>query len=252
MTEFKVLGALEIVSAGHSRTPTVPKVRQVLAMLVLRCNQVVHLDQLIEELWDEAPPRSAVPTAQTYIYHLRKIINQGGADDPSPAMLVSKPSGYVLHVEPEQVDAEVFQRLVYQGQRHIDGGRPAEAAPLLRRGLDLWHGRALAGVSPGRVLEASVVLLEEQRLRALESRIEADLQLGRHRELIGELKWLVASHPLHEWFHGQLIAALSQVGRRSEALTAYQNLRRVLKEELGLEPRADLQRLQQQVLQAGR
>jgi DNA-binding SARP family transcriptional activator len=251
MTAFKVLGALELLNGERICTPTAPKLRRVLALLLLCANQVVHIDYLIEELWGEDPPKSAVTQAQTYIYQLRKVITKEKLDAPGRELLLTKPPGYVLRVEPEQVDAFVFQRLVWQGRKSLENGDIETAAETLRHALDMWTGPALADVTPGRVLAAHVVPLEEQRLRALELRIQADLRLGLHRELIGELRSLVATHPLNEWFHGQLITVLSQAGRRSEALQTYQDLRTTLNGELGLEPSPELQRLQHEVLTAG-
>jgi SARP family transcriptional regulator, regulator of embCAB operon len=251
MTEFRVLGALEVVDGGRNCTPTAPKLRQVLALLLLCANQVVHVDFLIDELWGDEPPKSAVTQAQTYIYQLRKIIAREKLEETGRELLLTKPSGYVLRVDREQVDAFVFQRLAWQGRKHLENGTVDEAADALRRALNLWTGPALADVMPGRVLETHVVPLDEQRLHTLELRIQADLLLDLHRELIGELRALVARHPLNEWFHGQLITALSRSGRRSEALQEYQNLRATLHRELGLEPSPELQRLQQEVLRAG-
>lgn len=251
MTQFKLLGGLEIINDDRGCAPTAPKVRQVLALLLLCSNQVVNLALLIQELWDERPPRSAVTTTQTYIYQVRRLIAEEKLDEPGKELLVTKASGYVLQAAPEQLDANVFRWLVRDGKKYLEGGQPAEASRVLRQALDLWRGAALADVTCGRILAPHAVLLEEQRLRALELRIEADLQLGLHRELIAELKSLAAENPLNEWFHGQLITALSHVGRRSEALQAYQTLRTVLDDELGLEPAAELQRLQLEVLTAG-
>lgn len=249
MREFRILGALEVASNGRLCTPTAPKVRQVVALLALCSNQVVNLDSLIAELWDDSPPRSAVVTTQSYIYRMRKLLGaEEKPEEPGGELLVTKTSGYMLQVTVDEVDASVFQRLVLEGNRYLEGGRPDAAARVLHQALDLWHGPALADVTRGRILEPYAVLLEEQRLRALELRIQADLKLGLQRELIGELKSLVTRHPLNEWFHGQLIAALNHVGRRSEALQAYQNLRAILNEELGLDPTPELQRLQQVVL----
>ncbi len=251
MTEFKVLGALEILNGDRICTPTAPKLRRVLALLLLCANQVVHIDYLIEELWGEEPPKSAVTQAQTYIYQLRKVFAREKLDEPGRELILTKPPGYVLRVEPEQVDAFVFQRLVWQGRKCLESGDAEAAAQVLRQALSMWAGPALADVTLGRVLAAHVVPLEEQRLRALELRIQADLCLGLHRELIGELRSLVDTHPLNEWFHGQLMTVLSQAGRRSEALQTYQDLRTTLNGELGLEPSPELQRLQHEVLTAG-
>jgi DNA-binding SARP family transcriptional activator len=251
MLQFKVLGPLEVVDGGRLCTPTPPKVRRVLALLLLRANQVVPMDALIEELWGEEPPLSAVGTAQTYIYQLRKVLDRrevvaGGGD-----WLMTRPPGYLISVAPDQLDLVAFGTLSRQGRDLLDSGRPEEAAQVLRRALDLWHGPCLANVGLGRLLEAHAVHLEEQRMRTLELRIQADAELGRHRELVGEMRSLVVSHPLNEWFHGQLIVALSRSGRRGEALQAYQNLREVLDSQLGLDPQPDMQRLQREVLTNG-
>lgn len=252
MLNFKVLGPLQVVnSQGVFCTPTAPKVRQVLALLLLRENQVVPVDSLIEELWGEEPPQSAVTTAQTYIYQLRRAFGRSAVTPGRTEWLITTPPGYLMYATAEQVDANSFHDLSWQGRQLLDGGRTEEAAAALRRALDLWSGPCLANVLTGRHLQAHAVHLEEERLRTLELRILADATLGRHHELIGELRGLVAAHPLNEWFHGQLIAALSRCGRRSEALHAYQSLRRVLHDQLGLDPQPELQRLQREVLTSG-
>jgi SARP family transcriptional regulator, regulator of embCAB operon len=250
MLKFRVLGPLEVLRQDRVRVPLAPKLRQVLALLVLNANRVVHIDALIEELWGASPPRSAVTTAQTYIHQLRKITMPAGSSLPGD-LIATKTPGYLLCADHKQVDLFAFQRRVWQGRKCLDSRQEAEAARVFRQALEMWQGPALADVTPGRILESHVVALEEQRLRALELRIQADLGLGLHRELIGELRSLVSSHPLNEWFHGRLIAALSQAGRRNDALQAYQNLRATLSGELGLEPSPELQRLQREVLAAG-
>jgi DNA-binding SARP family transcriptional activator len=250
MTKFMILGPMTIVSQDCDMAPIAPKLRQVLALLALNASQVVHIDLLIEELWGASPPRSAVTTAQTYIHQLRKIALLTRTDTPG-SLIVTKAPGYILRIDPKQVDMFVFQRRVWQARKSLDGGAVAEAAKLFRQALEMWRGPALADVTPGRILEAQIVTLEEQRLRALELRIQAELRLGLHRELIGELRALVTAHPLNEWFHGQLIAALSRAGRRNDALLAYQQLRTTLNGELGLEPSPELQRLQYEVLSSG-
>jgi DNA-binding SARP family transcriptional activator len=154
-------------------------------------------------------------------------------------------------VAPDQLDAHVFERLVAEGRTLLADGQFEAAAQGLRGALSLWRGPALANITPGRLLEGHVAHLEELRIRAIELRIQAESALGRHRELIPDLRALVAAHPLNEWLHGRLIDALYRAGRRGEALLAYQNLRATLNEELGLEPSAELQRLQRQVLTAG-
>ncbi|MFF5212015.1 BTAD domain-containing putative transcriptional regulator [Streptosporangium sp. NPDC000396] len=250
MLEFKVLGALEVLNKGRHCTPTPPKVLRVLAVLLLRANRVVPIETLIEELWGDAPARTAVTTTQTYIYQLRKLIDRQCAD-AADELLVTKWPGYLLRVPEGCLDSDLFDRLVAQGRRHLDEGRPEEASETLREALGLWTDAPLANVPQGRILAAHTQALQEQRLRATELRIQADRQLGRHLELIGELRELVTEYPFNEWFHGQLITALNHAGRRSDALRAYQSIRSTLHNELGLEPSKQLQRLQHEVLTDG-
>lgn len=252
MLRFQVLGPLEVFDGDRVCTPTPPKVSRVLALLLLRANQVVSMDSLIEELWGEHPPLSATGTAQTYIYQLRKFLDPRGVRGEGGEWLITKAPGYLTRISPNQLDATTFEALSRQGRQMLERGHPEQAAHLLRRALELWTGPSLANVRRGNLLEAHAVHLEEQRMRTLELRIQADAELGRHRELIGEMRSLVAVHPLNEWFHGQLIVALSQSGRRGEALQAYQDLRRVLNHQLGLDPQPELQRLHQEVLSDGR
>jgi DNA-binding SARP family transcriptional activator len=252
MLRFQILGPLEVFDGDRVCTPKPPKVARVLALLLLRANQVVAMDALIEELWGETPPLSAVGTAQTYIYQLRKILDPRGEHTARGEWLVTKPPGYMMRASLDQLDATAFEALTQKGRQMLEEGYPQQAAQLLRRALDLWTGPSLADVRRGPLLEAHAIHLDEQRMRALELRIQADAELGRHRELIGEMRSLVASHPLNEWFHGQLIIALSHSGRRGEALQAYQDLRQLLSNQLGLDPQPELQRLHQEVLSHGR
>lgn len=251
MLQFQVLGPLEVFDGDRVCTPTPPKVSRVLALLLLRANQLVSMDSLIEELWGEEPPLSAVGTAQTYIYQLRKFLDPNGERSAHCEWLVTKAPGYMMRVAQEQLDATAFESLSWRGRDALERGEPELASRLLRRALGLWKGPSLANVRRGNLLEAHAVHLEEQRMRVLELRIHADAELGRHREMIGEMRSLVATHPLNEWFHGQLIVALSRSGRRGEALQAYQDLRRVLSNQLGLDPQPELQRLHQEVLTNG-
>jgi DNA-binding SARP family transcriptional activator len=249
---FNILGDLEMLHDGRSCTPSAPKVRAVLALLLMRAKHIVTMDSLIEELWGETPPRSSTTTTQTYVYQLRKLFEQHGlvAEDGGE-LLVTRPPGYVLRVCPEQIDANVAERLIMQGRDDLRQGCAAEAATKLRRAVAMWNGPVLAGVAVGALLEPHVVRLGETYIRALELLVDADLAQGRHRELIPELRTLVATYPLNEWFHTRLIEALSRSGRRAEALLAYHNVRKILSDELGLEPATELQRLQSDVLNGG-
>jgi DNA-binding SARP family transcriptional activator len=247
---YSLLGPMEVLGCRNC-TPKAPKMRSVLALLLLRQNQIVPRDLLIDELWGSEPPRSVITAVQTYVYQLRKLFVAEGLNQPECPLLTTKSPGYLLHTEPGQVDADVFECLVQQGRNSMEKGSPRQAAADLNRALDMWTGPALADVPQGPQLEAHAVRLDRQRISALELRIQADISLGRQRQLIPELSSLVSMYPLNEWFHGQLIAALDNAGRRGEALLAYQNLRDVLNTELGVDPSADLQRLQRQVLCSG-
>ncbi|MEU4789910.1 AfsR/SARP family transcriptional regulator [Micromonospora tulbaghiae] len=248
MLRFNILGGLEVRHDGVDCAPTAPKVRAVLALLLLRANQTVSQDSIFHWLWGDRPPRSAATTTQTYIYQLRNLFERVGATGPSGQLLVTRPAGYRMSMREDQLDATLFARLCREGDALLDQGRPVEAVQVLRRALSLWRGPVLDDVSVGAWTSADVTHLAELRMRALELRIEADARLGRHRELVTELRALVAAHPLNEWLHAHLISSLSRCGRRAEALSAYQSLRQTLSEELGLEPTPELQDLQRQVL----
>ncbi|MDP9861399.1 MULTISPECIES: AfsR/SARP family transcriptional regulator [Streptosporangium] len=248
MVEFKVLGPLEISSGSRAWRLTAPRQQQIMGLLLLSANQIIDANSLILELWGENPPKSAMTTVQTYIYQLRKLFDHEGIHTTAAEILTTRPPGYSLEVNPEQIDVFAFRELVQKGRAHLDGGDPEKASRWLRQALELWTGPPLMGITAGRVLEAHLADLEEQRLRALEMRIDADLQTGRGRELIGELRFLVATNPLNEWFHGRLMTALCQVGRRNEALGAYRELQAVLDRELGLEPSYELRRLRYRML----
>jgi DNA-binding SARP family transcriptional activator len=249
MLEIKVLGSVEIVANGKVGRISAPKARCVLALMALHANQVVYIESIIEELWDQNPPKTAVTTVQTYMYHLRRLLAECTDPDGSVS-LETRQRGYALVVRDGQIDAMEFLRLIDCASSAFDSGKPAEAARQVHRAFGLWHGPALADVATGPLLEAHLVHLREQRKRALEIRIEADLELGRHRALIPELRYLIAQDSLNEWLHGRLIVALERSGRRSEALQAYQDVRQVLHDEVGLEPSEGLRRIQHEVLTA--
>ncbi|MHB9757749.1 AfsR/SARP family transcriptional regulator [Streptomyces sp. BYX5S] len=256
--DIEVLGALVVTEGGVSVTPTAPKARQVLALLALRADQVVPVASLIEELWGERPPRSARTTLQTYVLQVRDLITAALERDPQGApprtakdILVTAPGGYMLHTAGGTIDVHEFERLAGRGYRAMDAGDFPRAARELSDALRLWSGSALADVHAGPQLDMEIRRLEETRLCALDQRIEADLRLGRHRELLSELTVLVRRYRTHENLHGQFMLALHRSGRRSEALDVYQRLRASLVRELGLEPSAGLRRLQRSILMAG-
>ncbi|MBE8478324.1 AfsR/SARP family transcriptional regulator [Streptomyces justiciae] len=258
---IEVLGALAVTENGVSITPTAPKPRQVLALLALHADRVVPVSALIEELWGAAPPRSARTTLQTYVLQLRELIavalekdERDGIDGEgrrtAKDVLVTMPSGYLLASGDGQSDVRTFERLAGTGYRAMDAGDFPGAARQLREALALWSGTAFADVQAGAQLEMEIRRLEESRLCALDQRIEADLRLGRHRELLAELTVLVNRYRTHESLHGQFMLALYRSGRRGEALEVYQRLRATLVRDLGLEPSAGLRRLQRSILTA--
>ncbi|MDI3423702.1 AfsR/SARP family transcriptional regulator [Streptomyces luteolus] len=256
--DIEVLGALAVRENGISITPTAPKPRQVLALLALHAGQVVPVATLMEELWEERPPRSARTTLQTYVLQLRDLITTALEREPAGAaprtakdVLVTTPGGYLLVGNGGAQDMREFERLAGLGYRAMDADDFQGASRQLRAALDLWAGSALADVHHGPQLEMEARRLEESRLCALDQRIEADLRLGCHREILGELTVLVNRYRTHETLHGQLMVALHRSGRRSESLGVYQRLRTTLVRELGLEPSAALRRLQRSVLMAG-
>jgi DNA-binding SARP family transcriptional activator len=227
--EFRILGPLEVADRGDSLDLGGARQRAVLALLLTRPNEVVSTDRLIDELWGREPPRTALNTVQYYVSQLRKLL---GAQ-----RIVTRPPGYAIHVEPGELDLERFERLLEQGD-----------AQALHEALALWRGRALADFAYESFAADEIARLEELRILALEKRIDADLELGRHAELVGELERLVAQHPLRERLRGQLMLTLYRSGRQAEALAAYQSARSTLVEELGIEPGSALQELERAML----
>ncbi|MYV54581.1 AfsR/SARP family transcriptional regulator [Streptomyces sp. SID3212] len=256
--DIDVLGALAVRQNGKSITPTAPKPRQVLAVLALHADQVVPVAALIEELWAGEPPRSARTTLQTYVLQLRSLIAAalktepgGGEERTAKDILITLPGGYRLDTGGGTSDVKEFDRLAGLGYRAADAGDYPRAARQLREALALWTGPPFADVQCGAQLDMEIKRLEESRLCALDQRIEADLRLGRHRELLAELTVLVSRYRTHENLHGQFMLALHRSGRRGEALSVYQRLRSTLVKELGLEPSAGVRRLQRSILMAG-
>lgn len=244
---FCLLGPLTVSHENRDVTPSAPKVRQVLALLLIRRNQIVPISDFIDELWGSRPPSSAMTTLQTFIYRLRKeIFNPTGL-----AVLHTQPSGYLLEISDENVDVCRFEKLAKEGFLSLEKGNPVRAVEQLTEALALWRSQALAGVAKGEILSAQAARLEEDRLRALELRVEGEMRLGHYRELIGELKVLVRTYPLHEGLHGVLMTALDRSGRRYEALEVYRRLRDLLVRELGVEPSPGIQRLHRSLLAGG-
>ncbi|MFF3919641.1 BTAD domain-containing putative transcriptional regulator [Streptomyces sp. NPDC001852] len=260
--DIDVLGALDVRENGVSVAPTAPKPRQVLALLALHADRVVPVASLIEELWSGRPPRSARTTLQTYVLQLRELIAAALAHDTAEQpgdrserrtakdVLLTLPGGYLLSSDGGTSDVREFERLAGQGYRAMDAGDFAGASRTLAAALDLWSGSAFADVQTGVQLAMEAKRLDESRLCALDQRIEADLRLGRHREVLAELTVLTSRYRTHENLHAQFMLALYRSGRRGEALAVYQQLRTTLGRDLGLEPSPRLRRLQHSILMA--
>jgi DNA-binding SARP family transcriptional activator len=244
--KFKVLGSFEVSDNNLLLTPTAPKLRTVLSLFVMNHSRVVPVSSLIEEIWSENPPVSAMTTLQTYVYQLRKTF--GAYAQRADDILITKPLGYVAAIDPEDLDLYRFERLAEDGRRRLAGGEYEDAAKSLQQALDLCRGDALADVQRGPLLEAQATRLNESMRQVMVLRIEADLQLGRHRDLISELRQLTAQYPLYEDLHAKLMIALYRSDWKSAALEAFHGLRQILDNELGLDPSPSLQRLHHDIL----
>ena len=237
MLEFRILGPLEVVANGAGVVPiAAQKQRALLALLLLNANEVVSTDRLVDGLWGASPPKTAVTSLQNSVSQLRKLLG--------PGVLETKTPGYVLRVDDDAVDLSRFERLV-AAARGADAGR---RAALLREALDLWRGEPLAELAFEPFADMEIRRLGELRLIVLEQRIEAELDLGHHAELVPELEVLVQRHPLRERLRAQLMLALYRAGRQADALQAYADARRALVDELGIEPSPALQQLHAAIL----
>jgi SARP family transcriptional regulator, regulator of embCAB operon len=251
--EFCILGPLQIRADGRSAAPTAQQPRRLISLLLVHANHVVPVSSMMTELWGERRSGSGLTTLHTYVVHLRKLLAAAcgiSAAEVADEILLTRDRGYLLRVGPEELDLHRFTRLARQGGPALSAGRTEEASALLQAALDEWSGSPLADVRPGRLLEVEITRLAELRLHAMEMRIEADLNLSRHRELLGDLIGLTAEYPYQENIHAQLMVALYRCGRRHDALEAYRRLRSALAEDLGLEPSPKMRRLHHAVLSA--
>ena len=245
---FGILGPLTVERDGDPLDLGRYKQRALLIALLVEANDVVPVERLLEWLWPGDHPPAAAATLHSYVSRLRRALEPERAPRAGGTLLVTRPPGYLLRVDPGQVDALRFERLAEQGRLVLERGDPGQASALLREALALWRGRALADVVFEEAARAAVARLETLRLGAIANRVDADLALGRHLEVIAELRQLVAEQPLHERFRGQLMLALYRSGQQAEALEQYRQGRELLAGELGLEPGPALQRLELQIL----
>ena len=249
--EISILGPLVLRHAGRGATPTAPKPRSVLGLLLLNADQTVQGSALIRDVWGSFPPTSAVTTLQTYILQIRKCLAKllgVSVSDVAADLLVTVPGGYVLRAASADFDRRTFEQLAAAGRRALAEGDDVGAAASLSRACALWRGPALADVRTGTVAEAQLKALEQTHLTTLEQSIDARMRLGRHQDVLPELTLLVAAHSLNESLCAQLMVALHRSGQRQEALSVFHRLRTSMIEELGLEPSKRLHLLQQAVL----
>src|SRR5918994_5113128 len=234
--EFRLLGPLEVLERDRVLMVGGGKQRALLAVLLLHANEVVSTDRLLDDLWGWSPPATAVKSIQLYVSRLRKELGEG--------RLVTRPPGYVLRVERSELDVARFEQLV--GEARI--AEAERAARKLREALALWRGRPLADLAYEPFAQGEIARLEDLRVAALEQLIDAKLALGRHAEVIGELESLISDYPYRERLRAQLMLALYRSDRQADALQAYQDARRSLTDELGIEPGERLRELERAIL----
>jgi SARP family transcriptional regulator, regulator of embCAB operon len=238
---------LQVVEDGKASFMRAPKTEQLLATLLIRCNQVVTIDQLIAELWGEQVPKRALAGLYVYVSQLRKFLSSAGHKG-NP--IVTHSSGYVLRLGSDDLDFQDFTRLVDEGREHVKEQRYERAVSVFESALSLWRGPVLAVLGNGPIGYGFVAWITEVQLECTEMLMECHLRLGHHRELIGRLYSLTAEYPLREVFYCQLMLALYRSDRQADALTLYQRARQTLRSELGLEPCRALKEMQRAILAA--
>ncbi|MFL5861688.1 MAG: BTAD domain-containing putative transcriptional regulator, partial [Solirubrobacteraceae bacterium] len=245
---FGILGPLQVIGddgrelALGGRMP-----RAVLALLLLRANEVVSSDQLVEELWADAAPASGAKGLYVHVSRLRRALAVGHSD-PDGERLVTTAGGYVLRVGPEELDVQRCERLIGDGRSLVAGGRPDQALAALSGAVELWRGDVLAEFQYDAFAQGEIARLGELRAAVLEERIAVEMLLGREAQVLGELERLVRDYPYRERLRGQLMLALYRTGRQAEALAAYRAGRSALVDELGIEPSVELRQLHEAIL----
>ena len=241
---FLILGPLEVYDGERRLSLGGARQRSLLAMLLLNVGEVVSRDRLIDSLWDEARREEGTKALSVAVSRLRKVLEPERPSGQDATLLVTRAPGYALVIDPEQIDLKRFERFVSAAQRT----QPSAAAALLREALALWRGPPLADFAYESFAQPEIARLEEARMGALEQRIDADLALGRHPQVVGELERLVAEHPRRERLRGQLMLALYRSGRQAESLEAYRAGRELLVDQLGIEPGRELRELHEAIL----
>ncbi|MCM2390475.1 AfsR/SARP family transcriptional regulator [Streptomyces albipurpureus] len=244
---YEIMGPLRVMDGEEESTIKAQKIEILLAVLLVRSNQVVAMDQLIREIWGEAPPRRATAALHVYVSQVRKFLRRSGRED---GPVLTKPPGYMLCLGSDGLDLRIFDRLVMEGRDCFRTGNFEAATQSFEGALSLCRGPVFDGVCRGPILEGFQTWFNEARLECIEMLMDARLALGRHRELISDLYRLGTEHPLRETFHRQLMVALHRSDRQADALQVYQRARRTLNDELGLEPGRGLQEMQHAILAA--
>ncbi|WUI00886.1 AfsR/SARP family transcriptional regulator [Spirillospora sp. NBC_00431] len=249
---YEVLGPLRVNDGGEFSFISARKIETVLAVLLIRADQVVAPEELMAEIWADRPPRRATAGLHVYISQLRKFLQR---PDQDGNRIVTRPAGYLLNKGGDDIDFHDLLRLADQGRAALRDGRREDAAALLEEALGLWHGPVLGDlrggsgdVRCGPIVEGFTAWMAELRLECLELLADTQLELGRHRELVGRLYSLTAENPLRESFYRQLMLALYRSERQADALKVYHSARDTLRDELGLEPCRALRELQQAIL----
>src|SRR5262249_38866617 len=243
--DYRLLGTIEAGVNGHVLDIGGQKQRALLAILLLSANKPVSRDVLVDRLWGQHPPAGAQHTLEVYVSRLRKALEPAAG---CPVVL-TRPGAYLLRATGEHIDVRRFERLARDGRRALAANAPGQAAADLREALALWRGEPLADISHEHFAQPEIARLEELRASVLEDRMEADIVLGRHEDVVGELGVLVAAHPLRERLYQLLMIALYRCGRQAEALAVYQSARSVLVQELGIEPNPGLQQVERAILE---
>jgi predicted ATPase/DNA-binding SARP family transcriptional activator len=246
--EFRILGPLEVWDRDRSLPLGGAKQRALLAILLTHANQVVAADRLIDLIWPDEPPDTANHSLQVYVSQLRKVLEPEHQAGAPYSLLISRPPGYLARITTENLDLGRFQRLISEGKQSMAEGAHDVASTKFREALGLWRGPALADFASHAFALSEIGRLSEMRLCALEDRIDAELALGRHADLVGEVEALVGEHPLRERLRGQMMLALYRSGRQAEASAVYQQTRELLVDQLGMEPGGDLQQLLKRIL----
>jgi DNA-binding SARP family transcriptional activator len=245
---FRILGPLEVEVGGRPVSLRGTKPRILLCALLTAPNDVISADSLIDWLWPRRPPPSASAIVQALVSRLRRVLEPDRPPWTEARVLLRRPPGYLLRVEPDEVDALRFERMTAQGYQALERADAAAAARVLSEALGLWRGRALADVALVEGAQDAIARLDGLRLSATVLRIDADLALGRHTALVPELEALVRAYPLDERMCAQLMIALYRSGRQADSLGAYDRVRAALAEELDIEPSPASQRLRDAIL----